>query len=180
VLSAQPGLATAADPRTGRVALHECAKRRYVDHTDDAAAGMATVHPFLDGGTPFDIVHPIAEGDAVFPATPLWYAVAHGDNAAMARLFLDLGASPDRCVFAAVWTDNAEIMIMLLDAGAPVDAFEEGATPLIYAARLGREAVMPLLVAAGADRTATDHKGRNALRLARARKVSPHVLEMLQ
>jgi hypothetical protein len=76
-----------------------------------------------------------------------------------------------------VWNDNAEIMVMLLEAGAPVDSWEEGATPLIYAARLGREAVIPVLVAAGADRSAVDRKGRNLFRLARARKVSPRVLE---
>ena len=66
------------------------------------AVFTATIHAFLDRGTPFDIVHPIIEDDAVFPATPLWYAVAHGDNAAMARLLLDLGARPDRSLFTAV------------------------------------------------------------------------------
>ena len=69
---------------------------------------------------------------------------------------------------------------MLLEADAPVDPWEEGATPLIYAARLGREAVIPVLVAAGADRSAVDRKGRNPFRLARAGKVSPRVLETLE
>lgn len=179
VLAEKPALATATDPN-GRVALHVCAKRSYPGHHRESAAGIATMRALLEGGTPFDIVHAIPEDGATFPATPLWYAVAHGRNPPMTRQLLDLGARPDHCLFGAVWYDEADILQMLLDAGAPIDPVVEGATPLVYAARLGRLESIRTLVKAGASIDATDRKGRTPYLLAREKKVPTAVLGLLQ
>lgn len=179
ILAAKPALATATDA-SGRAALHVCAKRSYVEYRAESAQGMATVRALLDAGTPFDLVHPIPEERTTFPATPLWYAVAHGRNPVMTRFFLDLGATPDHCLFAAVWTDDVDILAMLIAAGAPLEPNAFGATPLVYAAQLGREASIRVLVAAGAAIGVVDHRGRSPYQLARARKVSAATLALLQ
>lgn len=179
LLAARPDLAIVSDP-SARYALHYCAKRTYVEHRAESDAGIETAQALVDAGTRFDVVQPILEDGEIFPATPLWYAVAHGRNPVMTRFFLDLGATPDHCLFAAVWNDDADILAMLLAAGAPIDPVADGATPLVYAARLGREASIRVLVGGGAARDAVDGKGRAPLQLAMAKKVSAETLALLR
>lgn len=58
------------------------------------------------------------------------------------------------------------ITVELLRHGAPIEALDASRfTPLLLAARLGREGAVNLLVAAGAD-TTTPHSGKSALLLA--------------
>ena len=60
-----------------------------------------------------------------------------------------------------------EVTKQLLAAGADVNAkFDNGISPLHYAAVSGRKEVAELLIAEGADVNAKDHKGRTPLDLA--------------
>ena len=68
---------------------------------------------------------------------------------------------------------------LLLDAGSRTEVRFGGETPLIYAARLGREKAVLELVAAGADITARDSKGRTAAEHARKKHLSQAVLTAL-
>lgn len=98
----------------------------------------------------------------------------------MTRFLLDLGSDPRHCLFAAVWNDGADILRMLIDAGAVLDVRADGVTPLLYAARLGRVATLRVLLDAGADLRATDRKGNTPYRLARRSGVPPDLLARLQ
>jgi ankyrin repeat protein len=60
-----------------------------------------------------------------------------------------------------------EVVALLLDAGAPIDAVDNrGRTALMTAAELSRGEVVELLLARGADRTTADKSGKRALDLA--------------
>lgn len=179
VLAASPALIEAQDAR-GRRAIHVCARRSWPAHSDESPSGLACLDVLIDAGTPFDAVQPIADDGELFPATPLWYAVAHGQNRPMARRLLDLGANPRHCLFAAVWNDDAQMLQMLLQAGAVTEVRAQGVTPLLYAARLARSATLAVLLDAGADRHARDRKGRSALALARGAHLGADWLARLQ
>lgn len=178
VLERSPALIEAQDA-SGRRALHVCAKRPWPEHKAESVQGLETLRVLIEAGTPADVVQPIPEDGEIFPATPLWYAVAHGRNPEMTRVLLDRGCSPQHCLFAAVWTDDVDILQMLIRAGAPLERRSEGVTPLLYAARLGREASVRALLTAGADNTAVDRKGLSALQLARRNKRADTLLSLL-
>jgi hypothetical protein len=72
-----------------------------------------------------------------------------------------------------------ELVRLLLDAGSRTEVRFDGETPLIYAARLGREKAVLELVAAGADITARDSGGRAAADHARKKRLSEAVLAAL-
>lgn len=178
LLERSPDLIDALDT-SGRRALHVCAKRPWPEHRAESAQGLESLRLLIAAGTPADVVQPIPEDGGIFPATPLWYAVAHGRNPAMTRVLLDRGCSPEHCLFAAVWTDDVDILQMLIHAGAPLERRSEGVTPLLYAARLGREASARTLLGAGADLGAVDRKGLNAQQLARRNKRPQSLLSLL-
>ena len=52
------------------------------------------------------------EGD--FRATPLWYAVARGENLPLVRFLLARGADASTSLWAAVWRDDGEMCRELL------------------------------------------------------------------
>jgi ankyrin repeat protein len=166
LLSGDPDLAHARDSR-GRSALHICARQRWDGTASRARASIATVRALLTAGADINAVHEIPDDGEIFPATALWHAVAWGRNRPLALELLRRGASPEPCLFAVTWADDAPMARMLLKAGARTGLRSDGETPLHYAARLGREKVLRVLVAAGADIHATDAKGRTPLDLAR-------------
>ena len=75
------------------------------------------------------------------------------------------GATP---LHNAALGGNAEVVKLLLDHGAQMDARdqESGATPLAYAASLGRAEVVDLLLARGADAVIKNTRGQTPLELA--------------
>jgi len=120
----------------------------------------------------------------------LLWAVSHGD-AESAKLLLDAGANPDiplmkgssetplfevprgtvletdRDGKASKRAEDAKICGMLIEAGADVNHTNKlGETPLIKAARKGREDICAALVEGGADIDHTDRIGNTALHAA--------------
>jgi len=75
-----------------------------------------------------------------------------------------VGSTP---LHAAMAGGHAGVAQLLLDAGAPVDARQQGGwTPLHLAAHHGDAAALEALLAAGADITASDDAGVTAADLA--------------
>jgi ankyrin repeat protein len=115
------------------------------------------------------------EDEEDFRATPVWYAVSRGENLPLVRFLLKRGADASYCLWAAVWRDDAVLCRELLKAGARLNLKAHGETPIFYAARLQRLKTLELLIEAGADPTMADRRGRDALEIARARRL-PQVM----
>lgn len=103
--------------------------------------------------------------------TPLMMAALRGDVDTM-KLLVARGAQVHRDGWTplhyAASGPSAAAVRWLLDNGAPVDArAPTGSTALMLAARYGHEDSVFMLLAAGADRTLRDDKGRQAADLAR-------------
>jgi uncharacterized protein len=179
ILAVAPRLVMASDPR-GRMALHlACAVKpagsglAEPDGTQTAAALLAAGAD-LEAGVPKDA----DEGD--FRATPVWYAAARGENLALVRFLLARGADASPCLWAAVWRDDAVLCAALLAAKPRLNLIAHGETPLFSAARLKRLKTLDLLIEAGADPSIPDRQGRDAVAIARARRLSKEVVARLE
>jgi ankyrin repeat protein len=109
------------------------------------------------------------EGD--FRATPLWCAVAWGENLPLLRFLLTGGADPSYSLWAVVWRDEDVVCPELLKNRPRLDLRAHGETPIFYAARFKRLRTLDLLIEAGADPTIMDNEGRDAVDIARARRL---------
>lgn len=178
LLSSSPELALARDAK-GRNALHVCAGAPAQAKPEVGSASIDTARVLLKAGVDINGVHEIADDDEVFSATALWYALARGRNEELARFLLKVGANPDHCLWTVIWSNEPKLVRLLLKAGSKVNARAHRETPLIYAARLGRERIILDLVRAGADVAARDAKGLTAAAHARRRKLSKEILHAL-
>ena len=178
LLAQSPALIGARDAK-GRTALHICAGVSAPSRGGQVSASIATARELLKAGVDINAVQEIPDDDEVFPATPLWYALARGRNANLTRFLLKAGANPDNCLWTVIWSKEPELVRLLLDAGSKTEVRFDGETPLIYAARLAREKAILELVAAGADITARDAKGRTAADHARKKRLSQAILVAL-
>ena len=133
----------------------------------------------LDQGIEIDAVQPIVEGDEVFNATALWYAVSWQGNLELTKHLLSLGASPNPAVFSSLFHGDVEICELLDEHGADWNLIFGGATPLIDMMRWNRSKLVPWLLLHGADPTIKDHAGLSALDHARKRKVRKDVIDLL-
>ena len=158
-LKAHPDLLHYRDDR-GRNWLHLCASvdaaRRGLD--PGAAIGLAGV--LLDLG--IDINTP-AFTEGTWHATPLWYAVSRGHNIELARFLLDAGSTPEHCLWAATYEDDADMLTLLFESGARLDAVAEEETPLLHAVKYSRFRAAEVLLGAGADPDYRDVRGMTAL-----------------
>jgi len=104
------------------------------------------------------------------------------DPAAVA-LLLEAGADPyTRSLFDAQqpihFCLDPQSMVLLLDAGVPVDSVDgHGRTPLHFAAINGKEEVVELLLACGANPDGQDQNGLTALHVASTREVVDRLLD---
>lgn len=178
MLAASPGLAAATD-RQGRTALHlACAVQPGGEGLGEAD-GTGTAAALLAAGADLEAAMPLDEDEGDFRATALWFAVARGENRALARFLLERGAEPSHPLWAVVWRDDERMCRALLDRKPPLDRKAHGETPIFYAARLQRLKTLNLLIEAGADPTIVDGRGRDALDIARARRLPRAILDRL-
>lgn len=169
LLKQKPQLAKARD-RLGRTPLHRLAGANPADLRKEPKDALPIAKALLQTGAELEAVREIGEKGDIFPATPLWYAVARGRNLPLAKFMLARGAKSDWCLWAVVWNEDIPLLDALLKTKPKLDLIAEGETPLIYAVRLRRFAAMEKLLAAGASLTARDAKGRTALDIAVARR----------
>lgn len=109
-------------------------------------------------------------------ATALWYATGRGKNHLLVTHLLDAGSSPEHCLWAAAYNDDTKMLTALVDAGATLDAFAEGETPLIHATKTRRYRAMTTLLDAGADPDLIDARGVTALHYLIRQSPSPNLL----
>lgn len=177
LLKAAPALVTATDPK-GRNALHiACA----VPPSPKLGQpnSIRTVTALLKAGADLEAEVPMPdEGD--FRATPVWYAVARGENLPLVRLLLKRGADASYSLWAAVFRDDARLMKALLATKPRLSLRAHGETPIFYAARLQRLKTLDLLIAAGADPSIKDDRGRDAVDIAKARRLPTDVIARLE
>jgi ankyrin repeat protein len=117
LLKKNPELIRTRDAR-GRSALHLCALRRWDGKSPSAHAAVATARALIAAGEDINVVHEIPDEGEIFPATPLWCAVAWGRNLPLTKMLLESGANPDWCLWAVVWSDEVIPLRMLLAAGS--------------------------------------------------------------
>ena len=179
IVAVAPGLLTATDPK-GRAALHIACAVRPGGAGLGEASGIRIVTALLDAGSDLESEVPMDEDEEDFRATPLWYAVSRGENLPLVRFLLKRGADASYSLWASVWRDDAVLCRDLLEAKPRLNLKAHGETPIFYAARLQRLKTLELLIEAGADPTITDRRGRDAVDIARARRLPKELIARLQ
>ena len=170
------------DFRTGEVAALLDAKPDLLRIRDERGRNwlhLACMRTLADGRTAADsirmadllLAHGLGLNDPAFTegawqATPLWHAVAHGQNMALAEHLLKLGSTPDYCLFAAVWNEDRPAIRLLIAHGAKVDDDSTpGETPFLGAIAWSKFGPAEELLEAGADPDTRNGKGQTALHL---------------
>lgn len=176
---AAPALVRATDPK-GRMALHMACAVRPDGKGLGEANGIRTVTALLDAGVDLEVAVPMEEDEEDFRATPLWFAVARGENLPLVRFLLKRGADASTSLWAAVWRDDAVLCRELLKAGPRLNLKAHGETPIFYAARLQRLKTLHLLIEAGADPAIADRRGRDAVDIARVRRLPKPAIGRLE
>jgi uncharacterized protein len=178
ILAGSPALVAATD-RRGRAALHLACSVKPGGAAFGEPHGIATVTVLLDAGAGIETEVPMGEDEGDFRATPLWYAVARGENLPLVRFLLSRGADASYSLWAAVWRDDEVLCRALLESKPRLNLRAHGETPIFYAARLQRLKTLDLLIAAGADPTIPDPQNRDAVDIARARHLPQAVIARL-
>jgi ankyrin repeat protein len=126
-----------------------------------------------------DSVHSVRDEGAIFPATPLWYAYAKGENDALLRSLLERGASPENCMFAIAWYDDVEAAELFKRHGADLNPLAGSQTPFHAAFLWRRFAVAEWFLRNGADVNHADAEGNTALFYAIKRRYDTEPIRML-
>ncbi len=177
ILREAPDLVRATDPK-GRTALHiACAA---MAKSSGDPNGLKTVGALLKAGAGLEDFVPMDEDEGDFRANPLWYAAARGENLPLVRFLIKRGADTSYSLWAAVWRDDAALCRALLSAKPRLNLRAHGETPLFYAARLKRLKTLALLLEAGADPSIADDRGRDAVAIARARRLPKDIIARLE
>lgn len=177
-LAGAPQLLHATDPQ-GRTALHLACAVKPGGAPLAEPHGLETVATLLRAGADLEGEVPMDEDEGDFRATPLWYAVARGENLPLAAFLVKRGANASYSLWAAVWRDDEAMCRTLLKAKPGLDLRAHGETPLFYAARLKRLKTLALLMKAGANAAIPDFKGRDAADIARERRLPADIIEGL-
>lgn len=158
-LTEKPELIEFRDER-GRNWLHLCCmvdpKRRKLR----PAASVKTAEVLLNAGLD---VNQEAFREGGWKATPLWHAVARGENLALAEFLLERGSAPNHCLWGAVGRDNPAAIKLLISRGADVDPVAEDETPFLAAVKSSRFGAARTLLDHGADVDFQDSRGMTAL-----------------
>jgi ankyrin repeat protein len=179
IVTAVPELAKAGDPK-GRTALHiACAVDPKKGEKLGERDGTKTAAALLAAGAALEAFVPMDADEGDFRANPLWYAASRGRNLPLVRFLLKQGADASYSLWTAVFQNDAALMRVLLEAKPRLDLVSHGETPIFNAARLRRLKVLPLLIAAGADPSIKDPQGRDAVDIARARRLPKPIVEQL-
>lgn len=172
-LDADRELVRARDPR-GRTWLHLLAAQPVGDDAAKTIASVALAEGLLDRGLSVNDAAFTEGPNGEWRATPLWYAVAHGRNLALARFFLERGCDPDHAMFAAAWNRDVEAIRLLRRHGAPLRD-----KMFIEAVAWSRFEAAEEFLRQGADPNAVADDGRTALHMMLAKGVAPEHLAMV-
>jgi ankyrin repeat protein len=158
-LGEKPELLECRDEK-GRTWLHLCCsvnpKPRRLRPTDSVKLAAVLLDAGLD-------VNDAAFREGNWKATPLWYAVARGENLTLARHLLGRGSDPNHCLWAAAHRDDVAAIKVLVSAGADVDPVAEDETPFLHAIKTSHFRAAEALLDLGANVDFQDSRGRTAL-----------------
>ena len=178
LLKSAPVLVDATDPK-GRHALHiACAVSP--DLMLGEANGIATVKVLLAAGANLEAQVPMPEEEGDFRANPVWYAASRGENLPLVKFLLGRGGDASYSLWTAVFKDNVDLLKTLLTANPRLNLRAHGETPIFYAARTKRLKTLDLLIKAGADPSIQDARGRDAVSIAKARRLPKDVIARLE
>ena len=159
-LAENPKLKSFRDER-GRNWLHLCCGANLRRGRLNPEHGVHTAEVLLQAGLDLNR-EAFREGS--WKATPLWFALARGENLVLARSLLRRGADPNHCLWAAAWQDNVKAIQLLLEHGAEVDPRDdEGLTPFLAAVGWSHFKAAAALLKAGANVDFQDPHGNTAL-----------------
>jgi uncharacterized protein len=142
--------------------------------------GINTVTTLLKAGADRESAVPLDEDEGDFRATPLWYAVSRGENLPLVEFLLQREANASYSLWAAVWRDDDVLCRVLLKSKPELNLRVHGETAIFYAARLKRLKTLNLLIEAGANPSIADFGGRDAVDIARARRLPSEIIERLE
>jgi ankyrin repeat protein len=158
-LGESPQLLGVRDER-GRNWLHLCCSVKPAGGERTPARSIKTADVLLGAGLELDR-EAFREGS--WKATPLWYAVARGENPALVKHLLGLGADPNHCLWATGFRDDVATIKRLVAAGAEIDAVAEDETPFLGAVKTSHFKAAKALLELGADPDFQDRKRMTAL-----------------
>ena len=174
-LAEKPELLAFRDQK-GRNWLHLCCGVNPKSRKLKPADGVKTARVLLDAGLDLDL-EAFREGE--WKATPLWYAIARGENLPLAKFLLELGADPDHCLWAAAFREDAAVVKLLVAHGAEIDAVAEGHTPFLGAVQWSRFRGAKALLELGANVDYQDGSGMTALHYMLKKGSDPRHFQML-
>ena len=178
LLKAAPDLVRATDQR-GRTALHlACSTPPGAKQGEPN--GIRTVTALLKAGAALEAHAPMPEEEGDFRANAVWYAASRGRNLALVRFLLRRGGDASYSLWTASFQHDVPLMRVLLAARPKLDLRAHGETPIFYAARTRRLKALALLIKAGADPAIKDDRGRDAVEIARARRLPKDVIAQLE
>lgn len=158
-LEASPELLQFRDEK-GRSWLHLCCGVNPRARGLRPTSAVRTADVLLDAGLG---VNEAAFREGNWKATPLWYAVARGENLPLARHLLERGSDPNHCLWAAAYNDDVAAIRLLMASGAEIDPVAEDETPFLHAVKTGHFRAAGALLELGADVDFQDGRGMTAL-----------------
>jgi ankyrin repeat protein len=159
-LAEKPDLLAVRDDR-GRNWLHLCCGVNPKRAKLKAEDSVKTAEVLLRRGIDINL-EAFTEGE--WKATPLWFAIARGENLALAEFLLKRGSNPNYCLWAAGFVENIEAIRLLVRHGANVNdhsAIEE--SPFMGAIKWSHFKAAGELLKLGADVNYVDPTGMTAL-----------------
>ena len=158
-LSENPALLGFRDER-GRNWLHLTCGVKVKERGLRVSDSIKTVEALLNAGLD---INQEAFREPDFKATPLWYAIAHGQNLKLAEFLLQRGSVPHYCMWAAAYNDDAAAIRLLVANGAEINPSAEEATPFLFAIQWSRFDAAEQLLKLGADVNVQNSKKATAL-----------------
>ena len=174
-LDENPALLGFRDDR-GRNWLHLCCGVNPKARRRQPSAAVKTADALLVAGLDLDRD---AFREGAWKATPLWYAIARGENRTLARFLLEQGADPEHCLWAAAYRNDVSTIRLLASYGAEIDPVAEEATPFLFAVQWSRFEAAKALLELGADVDFRNAAGATALHAMLKKRSDPRHFRML-
>ncbi|MFZ0677821.1 ankyrin repeat domain-containing protein, partial [Candidatus Binatus sp.] len=155
-LAERPDLISVVDER-GRNWLHLCCGVNPKRGKLKAADSVKTAEVLLQRGID---INQEAFREGAWKATPLWFAIARGENLVLAEFLLRRGSNPNYCLWAASFVENIEAIRLLVRHGADVnDTSADDESPFLFAIKWSHFDSAEGLLKLGADVNSRDAKG---------------------
>ena len=117
--------------------------------------------------------------EGAWKATPLWFAIARGENLALAEFLLRRGCDPNHSLWAAAFRSDLAAIRLLVSHGARLDDSVEDETPFLAAVKTSHFDAAGELLRLGADPNHRDSRGMTALHYMLKKNSDPAHFAML-